>query len=129
VISIIGQDLSTFHKPYTALIKIKLFLFYSIILLPVKCEFSCEKSELNRALNVIHGEILGCQENKYHIWSWISGGTLINQILESAKTIEKRKDIKLNVLLSLIQKYFNKSGITNWKTKFKLMVLPIRLMK
>jgi hypothetical protein len=71
-----GQDLSTFHKPYTALIKIKLFLFFSIILLPVKCEFSCEKSELNRALNVIHGEIFGvARENKYyHIWSWISWG-------------------------------------------------------
>jgi hypothetical protein len=40
VISIIGQDLSTFHKPYTALIKIKLFLFYSTIQLRVKCKFS-----------------------------------------------------------------------------------------
>jgi hypothetical protein len=40
VISIIGQDLSTFHKPYTALIKIKLFLFYSTIPLQVKCKFS-----------------------------------------------------------------------------------------
>jgi hypothetical protein len=40
VISIIGQDLSTFHKPYTALIKIKLFLSYSTIPLQVKCKFS-----------------------------------------------------------------------------------------
>jgi aspartokinase/homoserine dehydrogenase 1 len=27
-----------------------------------------KKSELNRALNVIHGEILGLQENKYSIF-------------------------------------------------------------
>jgi hypothetical protein len=57
----------TFHKPYTALIN-KLFLFYLIILLLVKCEFSCEKSELNRALNVIHGKIWATENQYGHIW-------------------------------------------------------------
>jgi hypothetical protein len=46
VISIIGQDLSTFHKPYTALIK-KLFLFYSTIQLRVK-SLVVKRSELKR---------------------------------------------------------------------------------
>jgi hypothetical protein len=36
VISIIGQDLSTFHKPYTALIKNKIVPIYSTIPLQVK---------------------------------------------------------------------------------------------
>jgi hypothetical protein len=45
------------------------------------------------------GRFWRSEENKYcYFWSWISGGgTLINQILESAASIEKRKDIKLNV--------------------------------
>jgi hypothetical protein len=39
VISIIGQDLSTFHKPYS-FDKNKIVLFFSIIQLQVKCKFS-----------------------------------------------------------------------------------------
>jgi aspartokinase/homoserine dehydrogenase 1 len=35
---------------------------------------------------------LRSKENKYcRFWSWLVGGTLINQILESAASIEKRK--------------------------------------
>jgi hypothetical protein len=68
----------------------KIIPILSIILLPVKCEFSCEKSELNRALNVIHGEILGCQENKYlHFHGLV--GTLINQIWNRPKPSRKEK--------------------------------------
>jgi aspartokinase/homoserine dehydrogenase 1 len=47
---------------------------------------------------------LGSQENKYcRFGHGLVGGTLINQILESAASIEK-KDIKLNVLLLPILK-------------------------
>jgi aspartokinase/homoserine dehydrogenase 1 len=45
------------------------------------------------------------EENKYcYFGHGLVGGTLINQILESAASIEKRKDIKLNVLLLPILK-------------------------
>ena len=46
------------------------------------------------------------------------GGTLINQILESASSIEKRKDIKLNVFAIANSKklLLNKNGVTSsWK--------------
>jgi aspartokinase/homoserine dehydrogenase 1 len=44
-----------------------------------------KRSELNKALNVIHGEILRSKENKYcYFGHGLVGGTLINQILESA---------------------------------------------
>jgi aspartokinase/homoserine dehydrogenase 1 len=60
-----------------------------------------KKSELNKAC--IHGRFWRSQENKYcYFGHGLVGGTLINQILESA-AIEK-KDIKLNVLLLPILK-------------------------
>jgi aspartokinase/homoserine dehydrogenase 1 len=44
-------------------------------------------------------DIWSCKENQYcYFGHGLVGGTLINQILESATMIEKRKDIKLNVL-------------------------------
>jgi aspartokinase/homoserine dehydrogenase 1 len=57
-----------------------------------------KRSELNKALNVIQGDFWRSEENKY--FHGLVGGTLINQILESAASIEKRKDIKLNVLIA-----------------------------
>jgi aspartokinase/homoserine dehydrogenase 1 len=47
-------------------------------------------------LNVIHGEIFGVAKNIPFFGHGLVGGTLINQILESAASIEKTKD-KLNV--------------------------------
>jgi len=51
------------------------------------------KSELNRALNVIHGEIFGVSKkiNIAIFGHGLVGGTLINQILESADAIENEK--------------------------------------
>jgi hypothetical protein len=49
-------------------------------------------------------EIFWRSENKYcHFGHGLVGGTLINQILESA-ALSKTKDIRLNVLLLLILK-------------------------
>jgi aspartokinase/homoserine dehydrogenase 1 len=49
-------------------------------------------TQLHKALNVIHGEIFWrSQENKYCCFGHGLVGTLINQILESAAAIEKKK--------------------------------------
>jgi hypothetical protein len=66
VISIIGQDLSTFH---TALIKNKIvpILFNKTA---GKNVFGSKRSELNKALNVIHGDILSCKKINIAILTW-----------------------------------------------------------
>ncbi|CAA9198687.1 Bifunctional aspartokinase/homoserine dehydrogenase 1 [Flavobacterium bizetiae] len=121
VISIIGQDLSTFHKPYTALIKNKIVpILFNNTVTGKNVSLVVKKAELNKALNVIHGEIFGVSKkiNIAIFGHGLVGGTLINQILESAAAIEKRKDIKLNVFAIANSKklLLNKNGVTaDWK--------------
>ena len=125
VISIIGQDLSTFHKPYTALIKNKIVpILFNNTVTGKNVSLVVKKSELNKALNVIHGEIFGVSKkiNIAVFGHGLVGGTLINQILESASAIEKRKDIKLNVFAIANSKklILNKNGVTSdWKNEIQ----------
>ncbi|OXB09016.1 bifunctional aspartate kinase/homoserine dehydrogenase I [Flavobacterium plurextorum] len=125
VISIIGQDLSTFHKPYTALIKNKIVpILFNNTVTGKNVSLVVKKSELNKALNVIHGEIFGVSKkiNIAIIGHGLVGGTLINQILESASAIEKRKDVKLNVFAIANSKkvLLNKNGVnSDWKNEIQ----------
>ncbi len=125
VISIIGQDLSTFYKPYTALIKNKIIpILFNNTVTGKNVSLVVKKSELHKALNVIHGEIFGVAKkiNIAVFGHGLVGGTLINQVLESAKAIEKRKDIKLNIFAIANSKsvLLNKEGVTpNWKNEIQ----------
>ncbi len=125
VISIIGQDLSTFHKPYTALIKNKIVpILFNNTVTGKNVSLVVKKSQLHKALNVIHGEIFGVAKkiNIAVFGHGLVGGTLINQILESAAAIEKRKDIKLNVfaIANSSNILLNKNGVTpNWKNEIQ----------
>ncbi len=123
VISIIGQDLSTFHKPYNALIKNQVTpLLFNNTLTGKNVSLVVQKSQLHRALNVIHGEIFEISKkiNIAIFGHGLVGGTLIDQILKSAKQIEKRKNIKLNIFAVANSKkiVFDKKGVgLDWKTK------------
>jgi aspartokinase/homoserine dehydrogenase 1 len=125
VISIIGQDLSTFHKPYTALIKNKIVpILFNNTVTGKNVSLVVKKSELNKALNVIHGEIFGVSKkiNIAIFGHGLVGGTLINQILESQDAIEKRKGIKLNVFAIANSKsvLLNKNGVSpNWRNEIQ----------
>ena len=93
VISIIGQDLSTFHKPYTTLIKNKIVpILFNNTTTGRNISLVIEKPDLKRALNVIHGEIFGVTKkiNIAVFGHGVVGGTLINQILTSAQKIEEK---------------------------------------
>jgi aspartokinase/homoserine dehydrogenase 1 len=130
VISIIGQDLSTFHKPYTTLIKNKIVpILLNNTVTGNNVSLVVNKSQLHKALNVIHGEIFGVSKkiNIAIFGHGLVGGTLINQILTSASTIEKRKDIKLNVFaIANSQKVlFSKNGVNeNWETEIQNNGIP-----
>lgn len=125
VISIIGQDLSTFHKPYTALIRNKIVpILLNNTSTGRNISLVIKKQDLKRALNVIHGEIFGVSKkvNIAVFGHGTVGGTLIDQILNSAANIEARKGIKLNVfaVLNSSKLLINKNGVTqNWKTEIE----------
>lgn len=121
VISIIGQDLSTFHKPYNALIKNQVIpLLFNNTVTGKNVSLVVRKEQLHRALNVIHGEIFEISKkiNIAIFGHGLVGGTLVDQILKSREQIESRKKIKLNIFAIANSKkvLLNKNGIDqNWK--------------
>ncbi len=121
VISIIGQDLSTFHKPYTALIRNKIVpVLFNNTITGKNVSLVVQKAQTHKALNVIHGEIFGVAKkiNIAVFGHGLVGGTLIDQVLASAENIEKVKGIKLNIFAigNSRKALLNKDGITaDWR--------------
>lgn len=121
VISIIGQELSTFHKPFNALIKNQIIpILFNNTITGENVSIVVRKKELHKALNVIHGEIFGISKkiNLAIFGHGLVGSALVNQIIASAEDIEKRKGIKLNIFAIANSKkvLFSKNGIDkNWK--------------
>ena len=100
VISIVGQDLSTFHKPYNALIRNQIVpLLFNNAVTGKNVSLVVRKADMLKALNVIHGQIFGISKkiNLAIIGIGNVGGTLMEQILESASKIEMRKGISVRV--------------------------------
>ncbi|MCB0485754.1 MAG: aspartate kinase, partial [Flavobacteriaceae bacterium] len=121
VISIIGIDLSTFHKPFNALVKNQVVpLLFNNTVTGKNVSLVVKKEQLHKALNVIHGEIFGISKkiNIAIFGHGKVGGALIDQIINSKDQIEKRKSIKLNIFAIANSKkvFFAKSRINaNWR--------------
>ncbi len=122
IISIVGEDLSTFHKPYNALNKNQIVpLLFNNTVSGKNVSLVLKKTDLHKALNVMHGQIFGISKkvNIAVFGHGNVGGTLIDQILKSSKKIEKRNGIHLNVFAVANSKriLFNPKGVSkNWKT-------------
>ena len=122
VISIVGQDLSTFHKPYTALIKNQVVpLLFNNTVSGKNVSLVVKKADLHKAVNVMHGQIFGISRkvNIAVFGHGNVGGTLIDQILHSTDTIEARKGIHLKIfaLANSRKLLLNKDGVsTNWRS-------------
>jgi homoserine O-acetyltransferase len=125
VISIVGQDLSTFHKPYNALIKNQIVpLLFNNTVSGKNISLVVQKADLHKAMNVMHGQIFGISKkvNLAIFGHGNVGSTLLDQILKASKTIEKRKGIQLNIFALANSKklLLNKNGISkNWKTSLE----------
>lgn len=125
VISIIGQQLSTFHNPYTALIKNQIVpLLFNNTVAGATVSLVVHKASLHKALNVIHSEIFGVTKriNLAVFGHGLVGGMLINQILKSSKEIIRRKGISLNIIAIANSKkiILDKDGIgENWAIELK----------
>ncbi|MFD2099359.1 bifunctional aspartate kinase/homoserine dehydrogenase I [Flagellimonas iocasae] len=98
VISIVGMDLSSFHKPFNALAKNQVIpLLFNNTVTGKNVSMVVKKSDLHKAINVIHGQIFGIAKkiNLALFGHGNVGGTLIEQLLDSNKNIEARKGIEL----------------------------------
>ncbi len=125
VISIVGQDLSTFHKPYNALIKNQIVpLLFNNTVSGKNVSLVVYRSDLHKALNVMHGQIFGISKkiNLAVFGHGNVGGTMIDQILQSAGSIENRKglDLKIFAVANSKKVLLNKNGIPKgWKDVIK----------
>ena len=100
VISIVGMDLSTFHKPFNALVKNQIVpLLFNNTVTGKNVSLVVNKSDLHKAINVVHGQIFGIAKkvNLAIFGHGNVGATLINQILDSQKSIENRKGLDLRI--------------------------------
>ncbi|TYA69890.1 bifunctional aspartate kinase/homoserine dehydrogenase I [Seonamhaeicola marinus] len=121
VISIVGIELSSFHKPFNALIRNQITpLLFNNTVTGKNVSLVVKKPQLHKALNVIHGEVFGISK-KINIAIFGHGGVggaLINQILKSKDEIERRKGINLNVfaIANSTKLILDKNGAnTNWE--------------
>ena len=125
VISIIGQDLSEFHHPFNALIKNQIVpLLFNNTITGKNVSLVVKKEELHKAVNVIHGQVFGVAKkiNIAVFGKGLVGGTLIDQILESAKAILDRRKVQLNVFAIANSKkvVLTKTGVTkNWEKELE----------
>jgi len=125
VISIIGQELNDFHKPFNALIKNQITpLLFNNTITGKNVSIIVKKDQLNKAVNVIHGQVFGVAKkiNIAIFGKGLVGGTLINQILSNAKAILKRRQIQLNIVAVASSKkvLLNKNGVSeNWETELQ----------
>lgn len=125
VISIVGQDLSTFHHPYNALIKNGIVpLLFNNTISGKNISLVVENQTLNKALNVMHGQIFGVSKriNLAIFGHGTVGETLINQVLQSHEKIKERKDLDLKIFAVTNSKkaLLNSKGIQgDWKTNFE----------
>lgn len=125
VISIIGQDLSTFDKPYAALVKNKIVpILFNNTVTGKNVSLVVKKEEAKKALNVIHGQIFGIAKkiNIAVFGHGLVGGTLIDQVLQSTTSIEEKKNIRLNIFAIGNSKkiLLSEDGISNnWRENIK----------
>ncbi|EGD35346.1 bifunctional aspartate kinase/homoserine dehydrogenase I [Capnocytophaga sp. oral taxon 338] len=117
VISIVGQNLADFDKPYNALIRNQITpLLINNSATGKNVSVVIYKKDLPKAVNVIHGEIFEISKriNLAIFGRGTVGNTLIEQIFEARTDILKRRNINLQIIAIASSKelLFNHRGIT-----------------
>ncbi|MDY0780321.1 bifunctional aspartate kinase/homoserine dehydrogenase I [Tenacibaculum sp. IB213877] len=125
VISIVGQDISEFHLPYSALIQNQITpLLFNNTITGKNVSLVVKKEQLHKAVNVIHGQIFGAVKkiNIAVFGKGLVGKTLINQIIDASSNILEKRKIQLNIFAIANSKkvLLSKNGIDkNWEEKLE----------
>ena len=133
VISAIGQDLSSFHKPFNALVKNKITpLLFNNTVSGKNVSLVVKKEDLPKAVNVMHGQLFGIHKrvNLFIFGHGTVGGTLLDQILDSVEKIKERKGIELVVsgVANSKKALLNVSGVSkDWGQDLNENGIPYQL--
>lgn len=126
VISIIGQDLESFHKPYSALIKNGIVpILFNNSITGRNVSLVVEKEQFKKALHVIHGQIFGINKtiNIAIVGKGTVGSVLIDQVVASRKQIADKKQIDVNIfaIANSTSVYFKQDGFNeDWQQAFEI---------
>ena len=110
VVSIVGQDLADFDKPYNALVRNQVApLLINNSATGKNVSIVIHKKDLPKAVNVIHGgDFLKSLSGL--IWQFFGrgtvGNTLIQQIFQAREDILKRRNINLQIISVADSKQF-----------------------
>ncbi len=109
VVSIVGQDLADFDKPYNALVRNQVApLLINNSATGKNVSIVIHKKDLPKAVNVIHGEIFEISKriNLAIFGRGTVGNTLIHQIFQAREDILKRRNINLQIISVADSKQF-----------------------
>ena len=133
VVSIVGQNLADFDKPYNALIRNQVIpLLINNSATGRNVSVVIHKKDLPKAVNVIHGEIFQISKriNLVIFGRGTVGGTLIEQIFQARAEILKRRNINLQIVAIANSKevVFNHKGISPADyTAFDTLKVPYQI--
>ena len=133
VVSIVGQNLADFDKPYNALIRNQVTpLLINNSATGRNVSVVIHKKDLPKAVNVIHGEIFQISKriNLVIFGRGTVGGTLIEQIFQARADILKRRNINLQIVAIANSKevVFNHKGISPADyTAFDTLKVPYQI--
>lgn len=100
ILSVVGQDLQTFDKPYVALVKNNITpILFNNTITGRNISLVIKKTDAKKALNLIHSQIFGVNKvNHLALFGHgLVGGELIDQIIQSADSIAEKKNIDLRI--------------------------------
>ncbi|GHU86233.1 hypothetical protein FACS1894153_2920 [Bacteroidia bacterium] len=132
VLSIICKEKYFFQKALEVLIKNSIFpLLMNNTVSENNISLVLNSADSVKALNVLQGEIFGLSKkiNIAIIGHGKIGGTLIDQILNSAENIEKKRRIKLNIFAVCNSKkiLLKEKGIDKkWRENIKIKGIPYK---
>ena len=133
VVSIVGQNLADFDKPYNALIRNQVIpLLINNSATGRNVSVVIHKKDLLKAVNVIHGEIFQISKriNLVIFGRGTVGGTLIEQIFQARADILKRRNINLQIvaIANSNEVVFNHKGISPADyTAFDTLKVPYQI--
>ncbi|WP_430614281.1 bifunctional aspartate kinase/homoserine dehydrogenase I [Flavobacterium sp. JP2137] len=130
VLSIIGQDLSTFQRSYSALINNQIVpLLISNTVTGHQISLVLPQRQLKKALNIVHGEIFGIDKTIHLFLFGVGtvGRVLIEQLLAARADLESKKNLSIRIVGVSNSKriLFNVHGISQqWERELAESAIP-----
>ena len=130
ILSVVGEDASSFYHPYRALVRNQLTpLLFNNSPSGRQVSLLFREEEAEKALRVVHGQLYGTAKriNLILFGKGKVGGTLLDQLLKEAPNLKARKQIDLKVIgiLNSSKACLLEEGLpTQWRSYFEENAQP-----